>query len=166
MPKALAKSKHGCKATVQQQSMSSQGDLVSKPSQGADISNRPKAIDAWAHHKGTDFASAPSCAERRRDKFLKKLCAKASDLRLSSPIAVSLPSEARIRDPPSTPDQISLQDCPLDIQTSNLWGTTPNFVSTETSGPLSHAPSSEPPPASASAPVRTSTEVGPAHDLA
>lgn len=58
---------------------------------------------------------------------------------------VSVPSEGRI----PTPDQISLQDCPLDIQTLNLWGT-----------------ACDPLPTSPSAPVRISSEVRPARDLA
>lgn len=128
MPKALAKTKHGQKAMVQEPSSSMQGESGSKDVQGAIPSGKiPGSMDSHSHRKGAKHSSASSRVEKRRDKVLKKLCDKASGHRSLPPVGgtSAIPSDVMDQGLALTLDQMSLQDCPVTIQASDLWGSAP-----------------------------------------
>lgn len=138
MPKALCKTKHGCKASVTEQSLT----LGHHPGMSApQLASKglPRAVTkAHSHAKPHKGASLSSKVERHRDKVLTQLCSKAADcVRVSAP-----PTEDTVQTPPSgagcqapvTSDQMSLKDCSISIPTEGLWGTKasikPSLVST------------------------------------
>lgn len=103
-------------------------------------------------------------AEERCDKVLNKLCDKASSHVQSSAASrgnvVSVMEAAGTSTSALTPDQVSLQDCPVSIQTSCLWGTS------MTPMPLVIAeavPPSNLGPAPSSSAALASKEVSPVH---
>lgn len=165
MPKALAKSKHGRKARANEQFLPNPGDTGSKTIQTtgpSDTSSGNK--DSLPHHKHNKSSSAAIRAEKRRDKVLKKLCDKAST---QLPLSTTLRGDdllarevTEARAVLLTPDQMSLQDCPVSIQPASLWRSTttpaplpvPDSIPTSNWGPM---------PSSSMA-VQASMEVGPA----
>lgn len=130
MPKALAKSKNGQKTASAKQPYLVSIDTSPGPSQTCDQGDRTADSKAsHDHHKPRSLSKASSRDERSRDHVLQKLCDKASKL---APLSVVVKGDI---DPSSkelplrwssvtTPDQVSIRDCPLSISTAGLWGPT------------------------------------------
>lgn len=126
MPKALAKSKHGRKTRANEQFLPNPGDTGSKTVQTtgpSDTSSGNK--DSLPHHKHNTSPAAIR-AEKCWDKVLKKLCNKAStQLPLSTTLRgndLLVKEVTGVRAVLLTPDQMSLQDCPVSIQSASCWG--------------------------------------------
>lgn len=128
MPKVSSKSKYGWKAGANEQLVPNPGDSVPKTSQGCGPSSKVSGgKDFHLHHKSSKHSSALLRDDRRRDKALKKLCDKATGHPSVSaaPMDGVCPSGSettRAGTKAVTPDQVSLQDCPVTILTSDLWG--------------------------------------------
>lgn len=115
MPKSLAKSKHGRKhSSAPQRQSGDESASFQDPAQSL------VAPSSHAHHKSRKHGSALERVEKRRDRVLTQICAKASSDLQSSTTSAPLQSSR-----PATPDQLSLRDCPVTISTSNLWGSVP-----------------------------------------
>lgn len=127
MPKALAKTKHGQKATGQEQLYTVPGDSSSKPAQGGDTSRGPPAARTPTLTEKSANISASLWVEKCWDKVLQKLCDKASSHCPLPPVysADVVSSVMAVTGPVLMPHQVSLQDCPVAIQASDLWGLSP-----------------------------------------
>lgn len=155
MPKALSKSKHGRKAGTAGQST----DQVDTPCR--EVSHRtskeasmvPK--DSCPHLKPHRSTLTSSKDEKRRDKVLQKICARASShIPASAPATDGLVPVSGIsgeQRPSVTLDQLSLWDCPLTISTTGLWGSVSASNSAPpVSDPVAHEPAVDPTPSQAS----------------
>lgn len=137
MPKALSKSKHGLRTNATNQG---QSDSLSVTHQSSCSSSAAPAIcQSHSHHKSHRQGGTSSKAEKRWDKVLTMLYRKASAHLAAT--GSQDPTTAGVVDYdgdgcPPTPDQLSLQDCPIAISTTELWG----------SDSLAQPPSSDPAP--------------------
>lgn len=134
MPKSLQKLKHGRRAAK-----TSTEDSSPSPTSAT----RPSSTStAQSQHRSASHSHS-SWAELRRDKVLRKLCAKASGQKPSSKAGLVASSHA---EPPTSAlassDQASLKDCPMVIRPDDLWGSAPEPAPVETN----EAPSSHPTP--------------------
>lgn len=127
MPKALSKSKHGRKAGISEQPDSHSMDLAPKLTQGPVPSTKTSGARDPHSHRSNKHPSSSSRVEKQRDKVLKRICDKASG-HLSASVVPKQAGSSSIEDTNAEPsgvqlDQVSLRDCPMVIQSDNLWGT-------------------------------------------
>lgn len=165
MPKAMAKSKHGWRASATDQGKSDNLSAIPPLAQEASKEPSPALHSARSHHKLHGHRVSSSKAEKRRDKVLTKLCAKASaNLSAASPAPVPRTTEAPVVvSRPTTPDQLSLQDCPVTVSTTDLWGS--GSPTPEPASQPDHPPESAPQPdpsasISSTLPVAVTTSSG------
>ncbi|XP_034278399.1 uncharacterized protein LOC117668538 [Pantherophis guttatus] len=147
MPKASHKSKH-CHKASSSDSHRHHGVSPASNEVPSGSSSRPDPSGPSQPLNKAPSRFLPSRAEARRDKVLKKICAKASG---AQSVAKETPSVSTR--PPSGSDsaaqgdRLSLQDCPAVIETTDLWG--------------SSAPTASVPPPESS-PAQTAEEAVPA----
>lgn len=127
MPKAVKKTKHGNRAAAPDHGQSDSLSDTHLSSREAFIARSTDNCHLRPHHHHKPYKQGvtPSKAEKRRDKVLTKLCDRASaHLVMAGPqVAVGDGALTQGGDHrPPTSDQVSLQDCLIDISTTELWG--------------------------------------------
>lgn len=127
MPKAIGKTRHGRQASVIEQSLAQVSSAA--PSAMQPVMQDPMLKSTGSHHKshrGHKGATSSSRDEKRRDNVLNKICSKASSS-LQAGVPSGETSVPPLRSPAeqlvsTTPDQLSLRDCPISILMEGLWG--------------------------------------------